>query len=78
MSGEEVGVEMAQEYRFDGEAVCLGVREVLVDVALRVDHDGRPGALVADEIGRMCEAAEIELFEDYASIHPPPRTASPS
>jgi hypothetical protein len=40
-------------------------RQVLVDVALRVDDSGQPGLFVADEIRRMRETVEIELLEKH-------------
>ena len=40
MAGDEVGVEVRQEDVRDAQAVLVGEREVLVDVALRIDDRG--------------------------------------
>jgi hypothetical protein len=40
MAGDEVCVEVGQEYGTDVEAEFFGVGEVLLNVALRVDDDG--------------------------------------
>jgi len=50
MPGEEVGVEMAQEYRLDGEAFCLCIFEVLVDVSLGIDHGRAAAVFIADQV----------------------------
>jgi hypothetical protein len=42
-----------------------GERQVLFDVALRVDDGRRARLLVADEIRRVREAIQVELFEDH-------------
>jgi hypothetical protein len=46
-----------------------GKREVLIDVALRIDDGSRPGLFVADQVRRMREAIQIKLFEDHGSTH---------
>ena len=40
-------------------------RQVLVDVALRIDDGRRPRLLVADQVRRVREAIQIELFQDH-------------
>ena len=40
VAGDEVGVEVREEDVADLEAECVGVVEILLDVALRVDDDG--------------------------------------
>jgi hypothetical protein len=40
-------------------------RQILIDVALRIDHGGGCGLLVADEIRRVGKAMQIELVEDH-------------
>ena len=40
-------------------------REVLIDVALRIDDRGDAGLLVADQVGRVRQALEIELLQDH-------------
>jgi hypothetical protein len=43
-------VEVRQEYVLDPATVRLGVEQVLIDVALRIDDRGPSAALVGDEI----------------------------
>ena len=43
----------------------VGVGEVLLDVALRVDHGGNPAGFLGDEVGGVREAAEIVLLENH-------------
>ena len=69
MAGDEVGVEMGEEDVLDLEFVFGGEGEVLIDVALRIDDGGFAGWFVADEVGGVGEAAEIELFEDHGRAY---------
>ena len=68
VTGDEVGVEVGVEDTHDLETVLLGVGEVLLDVASRVDHDGLAGLLVADEVRRLREAVEVELREVHGLL----------
>ena len=65
VAGEEVGVEVREEDVLDPAAAALGVGDVLVDVALRVDDGRDAGCLVGDEVRRVGEAAEVVLLEDH-------------
>ena len=65
MAGDEVGVKVGEEDVRDAQAVCLGIRDVLVHVPLRVDHGRRVRRFVADEIRGVREAVQIELFQDH-------------
>ena len=56
MAGDEVGVEVRQEDVRDAQAVLRGEREVLIDVALRIDDGRECRLLVADEIRRVRQA----------------------
>ena len=64
----KVGVKVREEPRARSQAVLGGEREVLVDVALRVDDRSDVRVFVADQIGRMRQAIEIELFQDHRFI----------
>ena len=65
MAGDEVGVEVGEEDVADLEAEFLGVGQVLLDVALRVDDDrGRTG-LVSEQIGSVGQAAQVVLFQNH-------------
>ena len=65
MPGDEIGVEMGEEDVLDGEGVFGGEGEVLIDVALRIDNGGGAGCLVANEVGSVRQARQIELLEDH-------------
>ena len=41
------------------------IGDVLVDVALRIDDGGGVRRFVADEIRRVREAIQVELFQDH-------------
>src|SRR5262249_28062508 len=74
VTGDEVGVEVRQEHMLDLKPVLGGERQVLIDVALRID-DGRDlRLLVSDEIRRVRKAIQVELLEDHSGIIMPRRT----
>ena len=50
----------------DLEAESFGVRQILLDVALRVDDDGGRTGLVSEKIGGVGEAAQVVLLEEHA------------
>ena len=66
VAGQEVGVEVGLDHELDRQPLGLGVGEVLGDVALRVDDDGAPGRLVADQVRRVREAVQVVLVEQHA------------
>ena len=70
VAGDEIGVEVGEKDVADLEAEFLGVGEVLLDVALRIDDDRRRACLVAQQIGSMGQAAEIVLFENHQRLIP--------
>ena len=51
----------------DRQAVLGGERQVLLDVALRIDDRRGVRLLVADEIRRVRQAIQVELVQDHAS-----------
>ena len=65
MAGEEVGVQMCQKHVCDAQPMPRGERHIAVDVALGVDDGGDPRLLVADQIGGVCQAIEVELLQDH-------------
>ena len=66
--GDEVGVEVREKDVADGELVLAGVGEIAIDITLRIDDDGAASDFVADQIGRMRQATEIELLQQHAAI----------
>ncbi len=66
MARQEVGVEVGLDHELDRQPAGLGVGDVLVDVALRVDDDRSPGRLVADQVRRVRETLQVVLVEQHA------------
>ena len=64
MTGEEVGMEVRLEHRFDRERHLASIREVLVDVAQRIHHHRPARRAVADQVARLRKATEVVLLED--------------
>ena len=65
MTGNEVGVEVAEKDMADLESVFFGIIQVLLDVALGVDDDrGRTG-LISEQIGGVGQAAQVVLFKNH-------------
>ena len=58
-------MEVGLEYVGDRESELACTVDVLLDVALRVDHHGAAGGLIAHQIRRMGQALKVELFEDH-------------
>jgi len=67
MPGDEIGVEMRQEYMLDFEGVLGGKGKVLVRVTLRVNDGCRACLLVSNYVGSVRQARQIELFEDHVT-----------
>jgi hypothetical protein len=65
VASDEVGVKVREEDVPDLQPVLGGERDVLVGVALRIDHGCRAGRLVPNEIGGVRQARQIELLEDH-------------
>src|SRR5688572_5470181 len=63
--GDKVGMEVRKEDVADRQAMAIRLIPVLLCVASWIDNDRRAGLLVADEIRRMRETIEIELFENH-------------
>jgi hypothetical protein len=68
VAAHEVGVQVGLDDVADGQAGRGGLVQVLLHVAARV-HDRRL-ALVADEVGRLGQAAQIELLEVHGRRRP--------
>jgi len=68
MTGDEVGVKVRQKHVRDAQIVPGGEGQILVDIPLGIDDGGDTGVLVADEIGRMGEAIEVELLQEHGCI----------
>jgi hypothetical protein len=72
MPGYKIGVEVGEEYVPDLESVFGSEGNVLIRVALRVNDGGRACSFVSNNVGGVCQARQIELFEDHAAA-PSPR-----
>jgi hypothetical protein len=61
---------MREKHVADPQLMLSGERQILTDVALRIDHRRDARVLVADQVRRVCEAIEVELLEDHGVNHP--------
>jgi hypothetical protein len=60
-------VEVRQQHVPDLQPVFGGERQVLIDIALRIDDSGGAGVFVADEIRRVGETIKIKLAQNHGS-----------
>jgi hypothetical protein len=67
MSGNKVGVKMSEKHVSDLQGVLRGKRQVLADVALRIDDNSRARLFVANNIRSVRETWQIELLKDHGS-----------
>ena len=65
VTAEEVGVHVGLDDPLDRQPVGGRLLDVELDVAARVDDDGPPGRLVADEVRGLRQAGEVVLGEDH-------------
>src|SRR5581483_420761 len=61
MTADKIGVKMRFNYVLDLESVCLSFIDILIDIALRIDHCGF--AFLSDQIRSVSKTAKIKLFE---------------
>src|SRR2546430_13053740 len=67
VAGDEVGVEMGQEYVPDFQRVFGSECDVLVDIALRINDRGDARLRVANQVRRVRQTWQIELLENHAT-----------
>src|SRR6185369_91050 len=65
MTADEVGVQVRFDHVFDLQTLRVSFGEIFVDVTLRIDD--RSFAVRADQVRRMRQTGEIELFEVHFS-----------
>jgi hypothetical protein len=63
MPSKKIGVEVRQEHKANVPSVGFSIRQILVDVPLRVDHYGSASHLVGNEVRGVCQASEIILLQ---------------
>jgi hypothetical protein len=53
-----------------GDPTSMGIGEgnVLIDVALRIDHGRHARLFISDQVRRVGETIEIELFQDHELV----------
>jgi hypothetical protein len=66
--GDKIGVKMRQKNMRDFQPVLIGKRDVLIDVALRIDDGCCASCLVTDHVGCMSQARQIKLLEDQGAV----------
>ena len=68
MAGQKIRMKVRQKDIADVQAVSLGVVQVLLDVALRVHDHRRPRLLIRDEVGGVCQAPKVVLFQKHRHL----------
>ena len=68
MPAQEVGVDVRLDHPLDAQAVGVGVVEVDLDVAPRIDDHGPARVLVADEVRRLGKAVQVVLHEVHSVL----------
>ena len=63
MPSQKIGVEVRQEHVTDAQPVRFSVRQILVDVPLRVDHHGGASRLVGNEVRSVRKAPKVILLQ---------------
>jgi hypothetical protein len=61
VTANKIRVQMRLNYILDFKTLSLGLRDVLVNVALRIDN--RSFTFRPDQVRSVCETREIELLE---------------
>ena len=72
MPGNKISMKMREKNVADVEAEFIGIGQVLLDVALRIDDDGGRTSLVSEQVRGVGQAAEIVLFQ-YHSLQCTPQ-----
>jgi hypothetical protein len=58
-------MKVCQKDIADLQTLALGVVQILLDVTLWVDDDRRPRLLIRDEVGGVCQATKVVLFQKH-------------
>jgi len=70
VAGNEIRVEVRQEDVRDTKVVIGRERQILIDVALRIDDSRGTALLISNDVRGVCETVEIKLLEEHMSIMP--------
>src|SRR5438094_1134340 len=68
MPSHKIGVQMCQEHMPNLQVMFGGKCNVLVGVALWINHCRRARLLVSKNVRRMSQARQIELLEDHDTL----------
>ncbi len=66
-AGDEVGLNVGEHDQADADLVLVGQVQVLGDVTARVDDRCSPRLGVADQVGGLREAPQVEMLQDHDS-----------
>jgi hypothetical protein len=66
MTRDEIGMKVRQQHVRNPQVVFARERQILIDVALRVDDGSNLRAFVADEIRRVRQAVQVELMQNHS------------
>ena len=70
VTGNEIRVEVRQKDVRDSKVVIRRERQILIDVALRIDDSRGTALLISNDVRGVCETVEIKLLEEHMSIMP--------
>ena len=65
---EEIGVDVRLDHALDAQTVSVGVVEVDLHVAPRIDDHRTARALVTDEVRRLGQAVQVVLHEMHSVL----------
>ena len=65
MPSHKVSMKVCEKNMADVETERLCIREVLMDIALRINDNSGPTLFIAEQVGGMCETAEVVLFQNH-------------
>jgi hypothetical protein len=65
MARDEIGMEVREEDVRDAEIVIRSERQVLIDVALRIDDGCQAARLVGNDVRGVSQAVQIELSQEH-------------
>ena len=63
VAGDEIGMEVGEKHMPDGQSLCFGVSDVLIDIALWINNNSSFRLLVANQVGRVGQTAEVVLLQ---------------
>jgi len=67
MASDKIGMQVRQDYMLDRKGMLGSESNVLVDVSLGINDDGRARFFVSYQVGSVRQTSQIELLEDHVT-----------